>query len=144
MSPACDPLAGAAIRFGHRMLLDTLREFGLLGPDGSLVADEETLRGAAAFLRHELLRFARDEERLLGPGTPEHDSASFEHAFLAAEIDAFAREVDRLRRIAPLDGAATAAARARVLRRIHRIEAILELHVEKTEEADVEGDQRPC
>ena len=143
MSPACDPLAGAAIRFGHRMLLDTLREFGLLGPEGSLIADGETLRGAAAFLRHELLRFARDEERLLGPGTPEHDSASFEHAFLAAEIDAFVREVDALRRIAPLDGAATAA-RARVLRRIHRIEAILELHVEKAEEADAEGDQRHC
>ncbi len=135
-----DPLSDAAVRFGHHVLLDTLGEFGLLGADGELTADVEALRGAAAFLRHEVVPFARGEERLLGPGAPGYESASFDHAFLAAEIEAFAREVDALARTTASGAAAvtgSGSAHARVLRLAHRIEAILELHVQKGDDPEL-------
>lgn len=133
-----DPLAGAAIRHGHRELLGTLgdflRELDAIGFDGDAdgVADE-TLRGAVAFLRQEMLPFARREEAWLREAGRPADGVAWEHAFLAAEVASLAAEaadlcasiVDERR-----------AALARVRRRAHRIEAVLELHVLGAEEAD--------
>lgn len=136
MSAATDPPAAAAVRFGHRRLLGTLAEFGLVGPDGELTADEEALRGAAAFLRHEVIPFARGEERALGLDGRGCESTAFEHAFLASEIEAFAREVEAAAGAERAAGPAREAARLRVARRIHRIQAILELHVEKGEDPE--------
>jgi uncharacterized protein len=125
-----DPLTATALRVGHRELLDTLRELAA-GLDPSSVAyDEAALRGALAFLRQEVTPFARWEEGALPPGERWEDVA-FDHAFLAMETDALARELEALL-------AATPGARGRTLsgvcRRLARIEAVLELHVLKEEE----------
>ena len=121
-------------RAGHRALLRTFREFGVVAPDGELREDPDALRGAVAFLRHELLPFARREEEALEPGSTRREGVSFEHAFLAAEIDAFADAVAALLALPAGPSREREEARYRVLRAAHRIEAALELHVQKEED----------
>lgn len=112
----------ATIRGGHRALLRTLREFAAgLEADGI-----DGARGAAAFLRQTLLPFARREEAAL-PASAAAEAAALDHAFLAAEIDALAAEA---RALAACPGALDA-----VRRRLHRVEAVLELHLARDDEA---------
>lgn len=129
-----NPLAGEQVRVTHRSLLRTFRDFSLIARDGRLCTNAECLRGAAAFLRHELLPFASVEENTLDPGSDRHECASFEHAFLASEIDAFGRAIATLLALPTHPSAERAIAEARVIRLVHRIEATLELHVQKAEE----------
>ena len=42
--------AAVDVREEHRALLRTFREFGVVGPNGELREDPDTLRGAVAFL----------------------------------------------------------------------------------------------
>ena len=126
-----DVLLAAAIREGHDRLLRTFREFSLAEDLAS--GDEsqpDALRGAAAFLRQEILPFSRWEESVLGA---HGEDAALEHAFLAAEIDAFGRAVDEYLRG---DSVRKRAAEAAMLRHVHRIEAVLELHMIRDDEAD--------
>lgn len=127
------PMAADGILDGHRRLLETLREFRPVIEPGK-PPDCDTLRGIVAFLRQEVPSFSRREESALAVGT-ERETAAFEHAFLAAEIDAFAHAVDGLheRLLGPDDPGRRKAADA-VLRHAHRIEAVLELHVLKFED----------
>jgi hypothetical protein len=106
-----------------------VREFAeeLDAPD----AHVECVRGAVAFLRHTLLPFARREEAGLA-GRPQHaESAGLDHAFLAAEADALAAEG---RALAAGEAGIAAHAIAAVRRRLHRIEAVLELHMARGED----------
>ena len=115
-----DPLAGAAIRVGHREMLATVAE---LTDEVERGGGAEAAGAAVAFLRHSVLPFARREEAALA-GLPEvREGAAFEHAFLAAEVDALAAEVRED------DGRA-------VLRRMYRIQAALELHAAREEDRD--------
>lgn len=118
----------AAIRRGHRALLATLREFAeeLDGPG----AGADAARGAAAFLRHTLLPFARREEAALVADGGAAESAALDHAFLAAEIGALEAESRAL-----ADDPGDPAAAAVVRRRVHRVEAVLELHLAREEES---------
>lgn len=126
MSPATlDPLDEASLRVGHRWLLETFREL-----QAELDADAgrggaEAARAAVAFLRHSLLPFARGEEAALGAFPAEAEGAALDHAFLAAEIEALGAEAraDRFD-VAP------------VRRRLHRLEAVLELHMAREEERE--------
>lgn len=122
------------VRAEHRTLLRTFREFGVVATEGELRMDPDALRGAVAFLRHELLPFARREEDALEPGSSRREGVSFEHAFLAAEIDAFAEAVAALLALPAGPSREREEARQRVLRAAHRIEAALELHVQKEED----------
>lgn len=121
-----------SIILGHRRILDALREFTTeTSRDGRIrTGDRATARGLVAFLRQEILPFARREERLMAAGSPEHEATTFEHAFLEAEIDAFARAVESV----PTDGAGGIYTVKEIERRIHRVEAILELHAARHEE----------
>lgn len=115
-----DPLAGAAIRVGHREMLETVAE---LTDEVERGGGAEAAGAAVAFLRQSVLPFARREEAALA-GLPDvREGAAFEHAFLAAEVDALAAEVRED------DGRA-------VLRRMYRIQAALELHAAREEERD--------
>jgi nitroimidazol reductase NimA-like FMN-containing flavoprotein (pyridoxamine 5'-phosphate oxidase superfamily) len=143
---AADPLARAAVAEGHRGLLATFAEFhGALDDPGE--PDAETLRGAVAFLRQGVIPFAREEERVLGGRSEEAETAAFEHAFLAAEIDALAGEVAALLAAPPVPGERVEAA-ARVRRRADRIQAVLELHVLRGEDrgivAPADAAPAPC
>ena len=121
---ALDPLAEASLRAGHRRLLETFRELQeeLDEPAGT---GAEAARAAVAFLRHTLLPFARDEEAALGAFPAEAEGAALDHAFIAAEVEALAAET----RAIPF-------AAAPVRRRLHRLEAVLELHLAREEERD--------
>lgn len=66
----------------------------------------------------------------MAAGSPEHEATTFEHAFLEAEIDAFAHAVESL----PTHGAGGTHTVKEIERRIHRVEAILELHAARHEE----------
>jgi nitroimidazol reductase NimA-like FMN-containing flavoprotein (pyridoxamine 5'-phosphate oxidase superfamily) len=116
-------------RDGHHGLLATLRELieGLDRPDRGL--DEESLRALLAFLREGLVPFARREEGALLPDGEAWECATFEHAFLEAEIDRLSREVTPFlpRKGAGTEGEARSAALVR--RTLYRIEAALEVHV---------------
>ena len=130
-----DPLAQAAVAAGHRELLATFAEFreALEGAAGN--SDAEGLRGAVAFLRHGVVPFSREEERVLGFRGAEAEATAFEHAFLAAEIDAIAAEAGGL--LAAEAGPARERAAARVRRRADRIGAVLELHVLRGEDRGI-------
>lgn len=127
------------VHAGHAELLRTLREFRVVGDDGRVNADPEALRGAVAYLRHELVPFARFEERVVGASTyGEAEAVAFEHAFLAAEIDDFADAVSAYLAAGESTGIPAgerAALEALVVRSAYRIEAVLELHVQKESEA---------
>lgn len=126
--PCASPaLACAPVIDGHRRLLDVVREFAgdAGGADGRI--DLDAARALVAFLRQELLPFASREEGRLLAGSSERETTMFEHGFLAAEIDTLSGVVDSARR-------GTAEAHARTMRAIHRIEAVLELHVERHED----------
>jgi nitroimidazol reductase NimA-like FMN-containing flavoprotein (pyridoxamine 5'-phosphate oxidase superfamily) len=139
---AADPLARAAVAEGHRGLLATFAEFhGALDDPGE--PDAETLRGAVAFLRQGVIPFAREEERVLGRRSEEAETAAFEHAFLAAEIDALAGEVAALLAAPPVPGERAEAA-ARVRRRADRIQAVLELHVLRGEDRGIVAPADPA
>lgn len=117
---------------GHRRLLGVLADFrSEAAPRGEM--DLDAARALVSFLRHELLPFATREERTLATDPAELETTRFEHAFLAAEIDGLAGAVDT----AHADD---------VVRRIHRIEAILEMHAARHEDrwGDGEVAVRPC
>jgi uncharacterized protein len=125
-----------AIRDGHLALLTTLREFmDDLRPGFDPGSDSGSLRATLAFLRESLLGFAaREEAAITGSSGSEH--TAFEHAFLAVEIDALGREASRL--IAS-DAGSRGAALERVRRRLHRLEAVLELHLQRDEACEIGG-----
>jgi YbgC/YbaW family acyl-CoA thioester hydrolase len=129
--------SGVDTRMEHRALLRTFREFGVVATDGELREDPDALLGAVAFLRHELLPFARREEEALEPGSIRREGVSFEHAFLAAEIDGFADAVAALLALPARPSREREEARYRVLRAAHRVETALELHVQKEEDEGV-------
>lgn len=133
---ATDPLLGGAIRHAHGELLATLREFVATWDSGDEPPPASDMSAVVAFLRHGVLHFARREESWLGPHAAESDGTAFEHAFLAAETDALAREAAGLARTHPRERPSRDAAARAVRRRLHRIEAILELHVRKAEDRD--------
>lgn len=118
--------AVADVRVGHRELLATLREFAedLDGPR----AGPESGRGAVAFLRQTLLPFARHEESTRSAAG---QCAALDHAFLTAEIDALAAEGRVLESARP-EGVPAAVSAVR--RRVHRLEAVLELHAARDDE----------
>lgn len=119
-----DPLADASLRVGHRWLLETFREL-LQELEEPEAGGPDAARAAVAFLRHSLLPFARGEEATLAVLAAEAEGAALDHAFIAAEIDRLGDEA----RAHPFDG-------ARVRRRLHRLEAVLELHLSRDEERD--------
>jgi hypothetical protein len=127
----------------HEAFLAEFRRFGAEGAARRLgPGDLETLQGALAFLEHEVLPFARAEERTLAGGSPQAESVALEHAFLAQEVEALGRELRALRTLkmhgtrassGTIPGSpgprSTSPLRSRALLRVvHRIEAILELH----------------
>jgi len=117
---------GDPVRRGHRRLLDEFRGFlEFATPDAEGRADVEGLRALVAFLRQEVQPFARWEERQLEAEHADAGDAAFEHAFLAAETEALARAVERL---------AEGGEWGEVNRQLHRIEALLELHVLRGED----------
>lgn len=118
------------IHDGHESLRRTLGAFRLeqaLARGGEDLAG--SLRGAASFLHSAIEAMARPEEERFPPGSAEREATEFEHAFLRMELDAMSGEI---RELAEARAAGSAprerAARARLLRRVHRMEAILELH----------------
>lgn len=133
MSGASAALSPVAVREGHRRLLETFRELADLGPAsrGGTPLPED-LRALVSFLRHSVLAFASREDRS-GQGDPLADVGAFEHAFLAAEIDALARSIEGLRGWAA--GELAAADLDGVRRHLQRIDAVLELHVQRIEDA---------
>lgn len=109
----------------HPEILDTLGEF--YAGFGSAATDDERrheLRGLVAFLRQGIYPFARREERVIDRA--EREAVAFEHAFLAAEVEELARLAQE---------AADDPEPARLHRHLHRIEAVLELHAQRLEEA---------
>ena len=129
-----DPAAVAMIRQGHRGLLTTFREFARgLDATGDRLPEPEELRALIAFLRQSLLPFAHWEERHLDGCAEIVEDTAFEHAFLNAEVDALAAAVAGLERgVAGTPAGIT----PRVRRHLHRIEALLELHVQKAEDRE--------
>lgn len=132
---AADPLAQAAVAAGHRGLLATFAELGPALEGGPGAVDAEGVRAAVAFLRQGVLPFGREEERVLGFRGAEAEAVAFEHAFLAAEIDALAAEAAEL--LGAGQGPARERAAARVRRRADRIGAVLELHVLRGEDRGI-------
>lgn len=127
-----------SIRRGHRELLSTFREFvqPIACADDAMAADD--LRGAVAFLRHGIVGFARREEECHTAVDGCGEDVSREHAFIAAEIEQIAHEVNALM-ARPADTEAERKARlARIRRHAFRIEAALEVHLLRDEEPDLE------
>jgi nitroimidazol reductase NimA-like FMN-containing flavoprotein (pyridoxamine 5'-phosphate oxidase superfamily) len=122
MTAAAPPAGADELSAGHRRLLATFREL-LSELEEDPGADLETLRASVAFLRHSILPFSRAEEAALVGLPPEAEGAALDHAFLAAEIGGLAAEAGR-----PVPDARA------VLRRLHRLEAVLELHLTRDEE----------
>jgi hypothetical protein len=120
-------LRDAAVREGHRHLLSAFRAFG---DTCSGVADAECASAVLAFLRESVLPFARWEEAGLEPGSEEQGGVAFEHAFLAVESERLAAALER-------------GNSEEVRRRLHRIEAVLELHVERTQDRCAETSAYP-
>jgi len=137
-----DPASRAAIFDGHRRLVSGFRDFGadeVLASE--LPLDLVQLRAVAAFLRQEILPFSRWEESVLRSAPEEWETAAFDHGFLAAEIDAFTEELRALER-ALETGTKVERRRgsARLLRRVHRVEAVLELHAQRAEDRGIRVD----
>jgi uncharacterized protein len=129
-------LDAAAVREGHRTLLETFREFAeALDGGTNVVPHPTTLGGLVSFLRESLLPFAAAEERSITGCEELREETGFEHAFLAVEIDRLAEEVGELGRPGG-SGSEREARLARVRRRVHRLEAALELHVLKAEDRE--------
>lgn len=126
--------AATMIREGHRGLLATVREFASDFHDtrGSL-AEPDELRAMIAFLRQGLLPFAHWEEKHLDGCDLVTEDTAFEHAFLSAEVDALAAAVADLEQG---DEESRRGIARRVRRHVHRLEALLELHVQKAEDRE--------
>ena len=131
-SAAADASAGVLIREGHQGLVEVFREFArdVDGMEDSF-PDPDVLRAAIAFLRQSLLPFARWEKEHLNGCRELTEDTAFEHAFLNAEVDALAAAVADLDRRSEPNHAAQ-----RIRRCVHRIEAVLELHVQKAEDRE--------
>lgn len=123
------------VRTGHRALLHALRELAddLEAPAAAV----ESERGAVAFLRRPLLPFAAREEGVPAPAAA--GCAAPDHAFLAAEIDALHAEARAL-----ACAGAGAAELAAVRRRVHRLQALLELHLAHDDQRQADGPVPPC
>jgi uncharacterized protein len=128
-------LEEGAVREGHRVLLSTFRELAeaVESAHGEL-PEPEVLSATVSFLRESLLPFATLEERSLSDSLELREETGFEHAFLAVEIDALDAEVSAVLGSAPLPPFERERAFAAVRRRVHRIGAVLELHVLKAED----------
>jgi len=122
------------IRDRHRELLSTFREF-TRSLDGMEPAepDPASLHAVIAFLRQGLLPCAHGEEGQLDGRAVITEDAAFEHAFLNAEIDALVTAVADLRRDAERNRSELLQC---ILRSAYRIEAVLELHVQKAEDRE--------
>lgn len=123
---------------GHESLRRTLGAFRLqqaLARGGGEVPG--ALRGAASFLHASIEAMARPEEERFAAGSAEREATEFEHAFLRMELEALAGEIRGLEE-ARASGShpGERAARGRLLRRVHRIEVILELHTGAVRERD--------
>jgi hypothetical protein len=129
-TPSAPPFPPLEIQDGHESLRRTLGAFRLeraLARGGHDLPG--ALRGAASFLHSAIEGMARPEEERFPAGSPEREATEFEHAFLRMELGALGgeiRELEEARVAASL--ARERAVRSRLLRRIHRIEVILELH----------------
>jgi nitroimidazol reductase NimA-like FMN-containing flavoprotein (pyridoxamine 5'-phosphate oxidase superfamily) len=126
-----------AVREGHRALLDTFEEFtAALDAGDGVLPHPAMLTGAVAFLRESLLPFARSEESVLDYCPATREDTAFEHAFLEMETDRLSATVHRLL-AGSMDGAPSRAAHLAEMRRsLHRIGAVLELHVRKAEDRE--------
>lgn len=142
------PPVPLSLREGHRGLVEAFREFArdVEGSEDGL-PHPDVLRAVIAFLRQGVLPFAQWEEEHLDGCFQVSEDTAFEHAFLNAEIDALAAALSDLHR--PAD---RRQAEQRVRKCVHRIEAVLELHVQKAEDretppaapvADPQGSPRP-
>jgi uncharacterized protein len=134
MSLATDFPISSTIREGHEELLATFREFALdFDSAEDRLPDPDTVRATISFLRQGLLPFARLEERHPGGCAEVVEDTAFEHAFLTVEIDALVSAVSGLGSPVGPDRAAHA---RRIRRCVHRIEAVLELHVQKEQDRE--------
>lgn len=125
------------IRDGHRSLLAGFRGFAdcfFHASDGA--EDLDGMRAAISFLRESLLPFARWEEGSEVAGSALAEEMTFEHAFLAVEIDALDAAVRDFAASRSAEGTGASGSLARVLRHATRLEAVLELHASKAEERE--------
>lgn len=130
MSVTANACASTAIGEGHHRLIATFREFASeMEGAGERLADPIVVRAAIAFLRESLLPFAHWEDEQFDGCPDVAEESAFEHAFLQAEIDALAAAVAESDR-----GEEPAGLTDRIRRSVHRIEAVLELHVQKADE----------
>ena len=129
------PLPPDAVRDGHRTLLAAFGELAGEAERGEGDPDAEALRGLVALLRHGVLPFAHREDAAPAGCPDVAEDVAFEHAFLAAETEALA-DAARALALAPAGTPVRRAARDRVRRQLHRIGAVLELHVQKAEAAE--------
>ncbi|HEX7117968.1 MAG TPA: pyridoxamine 5'-phosphate oxidase family protein [Longimicrobiales bacterium] len=142
---APESIVTPAVLDGHRRILAVLREFRGTEPWRSGGgADGDAIRALIAFLRHEILPFASREEAGMPPGSEEREATAFEHAFLAAEIDALDRAAEHVRRgaVHGVDDPGQWSEEAR--RRIDRIEAVLELHTGRQQERWTDAPAEPA
>jgi len=118
-----DP-AAVAIHRRHHHLLDAFRSLvSDIGPPKRFGRDGAALRAVVALLREGLGPYAQQEEQRLPPGHV-RETTAFEHAFLQVEVDSLARLIMRPPETPGRD--------SDIARSLHRIGAVLELHVERS------------
>lgn len=122
----------------HDSLLRTLGAFRLeRALAGSGIRALESLRGAAAFLVSGIGAVAGPEEARYPVDSAEREATAFEHAFLRMELERFSGEIRELEEALGAGSApAERSARRRLLRRVHRLEVLLELHAGATTERE--------
>jgi uncharacterized protein len=134
MNPTAEFPADLMISGGHQGLVTTFREFARDFDDvEDQLPDPDTLRAVVSFLRHGLLPFTHGEDRQPGGCVEVAEDTAFEHAFLTVEIDALTVAVSDVGRHT---GRIPGALARRIRRCMHRIEAVLELHVQKTNDRE--------
>lgn len=140
-NPEIIPLPRRRVVVGHRRMLDVYREFERKLQVGA-APDPEALRGLLVFLRDEILPFAHWEEEVSPPDRREE--IAFEHAFLIAEIDALERRAREVLTECDRKGGSEGHGRwEAVLRQLARLEAVLQMHVEKSADPGAGWDEEP-
>lgn len=121
---------------GHRWILSAIERFApALDSLASEAPDEAGLLAADAFFRQKLVPLADWEETVLARTGTAGDALTFEHSFIAAEVERFGEELNALREARAHGDLPRARAAARALaRRRDRLEAAIELHVTKEEQ----------